>query len=143
MWGREAEEVKAAMTTTGPTEGGPGQRAAAERLRCRRRRASPGTVRVEARPGRRGDRPISPGSVAEGSDGRGGGGASSAERGRTGTRYRRRAQAPSRLAGTVSGAVGREAALTRRAAATAVGACRESSAVPRAGAAPWCQLVSG
>ena len=134
MWGREAEEAKAAMTTTGPTEVGPGQRAAAQRGRCRRRRASPGTVRVEARPRRRGDKPITPGSVAEGSDGCGGGGASSAEQGRTGTRYRHRAQAPSRLAGTVLRPVGREATLTRRAAAAAVGAGRESSAVPRAGA---------
>ena len=64
----------------------------------------------------------------------GGGGAGSAKRGRTGARCRRRARAPSRLAGTVSGVVGREATLTRRTAAAAVGACRESSAVPRAGA---------
>ena len=36
VWGGEAELAKAAMTMAGPTEGGPGQRAAAERGRCRR-----------------------------------------------------------------------------------------------------------
>ena len=68
------------MTTAGPTEGGPGQRAAAERGRCRRPHASPGTVRVEFRPRRRENRPISPGRVAKGSNGRVGGGGGSAKR---------------------------------------------------------------
>ena len=69
------------MTMAGPTEGGPGQCAAAERGRCRRPHVSPGTSRVEVRRQRRGDRPISPGRVAKGSNGRGGGGAGSAKRG--------------------------------------------------------------
>ena len=122
------------MTTAGPTGGGPGQRAAAERGRCRRPRASPGTLRVEIRPRRRGDRPISPGIVAEGSNGRVCGGAGSAKRGWTVGCYSRGTRAPQPRSGGVSVGGGRGATLLRLGVAAAVGACRGSSAMPRAGA---------
>ena len=97
------------MTTAGPTEGGPWQFAATKRGRCRRPHASPGTVRVEVRPRRRGDRPISPGSVAEGSNGRGGGGAGSARRGWTVGCQSRGTRVPQTRSGGVSVVGGRGA----------------------------------
>ena len=112
----------------GPTEGGPGQCAAAERGRCRRPHASPGTVRVEVRPRRRGDRPISPGIVAEGSNGRGGGGAGSAKRGWTVGCQSRGTRAPQPRSGGVSVVVGRGATFLRRGVAAAPG--RAVRAVP-------------
>ena len=106
--------MKAAITTAGPTGGGPGQRTAAKRGRCRRPHASPGTVRVEVRQRRRGDRPISPGSVAEGSNGRGGGGAGSARRGWTVGCQSRGTRVPQTRSGGVSVVGGRGASATPR-----------------------------
>ena len=81
VWRGEADEAKAAMMTTGLTGCGPGQCTLAERGRYRRPHASPGPVQVKKRRRPRRDRPISPGRVAKGSNGRGGGGAGSAKQG--------------------------------------------------------------
>ena len=124
------------MTTIGQTESGPGQCAAAERGRCRRPHASPGTVRVDFRPRRHGDRSISPGRVAEGSNGRGGGGAGSAKRGVDRWLLEQRNASSTAAVGWRFGGGGSRcdspASGGGRGAAGAAGA---SSAVPRAGRA--------
>ena len=118
---RGGPAIVAAAAVAGPNEDGPGVGGAAERGRCRRRRASPPPVRVDVGPRRRGDRPISPGSVSGRSDDRGGGGDGRAERGWTSRCCRRGTRGPPRPAGVVPPLVGRGEAPTRRAASAAAG----------------------
>jgi len=127
---RGCPAIVAAAAMAGPSKDGLVVGSAAERGRCRRRRASPPPTLVCVGLPPRGGRPISPGSASGMSGDRGSGGDGRAERGWTARCHCRGTRAPPRPAGTVPRPEGRAEGIPRPVVSAAVGDSRESSVMP-------------